>query len=663
MDKRQGKVSSKIDWNQFVQEPDIEVKSSFAATTQQNIILVHRNFERFVHNLKPQEYKYWLQNINLRVIEGFFRWYLENHAVVHQSGFLVFARYFRMYWCEEMGQIFDYDLRRRMTMLVCTTLTDEYELELGGKTQPSMNIDDLLYTTHHLVGITNVWFPTVRCRQQHSTLRKMMTSTSARPGTLVESSGYMRQNDALLWKDIELYMVKHPEHPTCKVLLMRVKHRLNKGRRNRGVAPVYTYTERNDNLGLCVIQDILEYAFLDNAFASQHIKSPRDIWLYTDIPGHRQSTPIHFKDSVKNIPILRRAVKDSEGNWITHPTKALTYARAQEDEIRTSRSAGFKEPGSLYKYRKGAAANLRHLDEHSRNQVMGHRRGGAFAYYVQIRDDTQSAFMETPARDALLKLSSNASLTRDASAPQELSKQEKINIELNPELKDLRRKCAELRRDIISKYHQIQKAKDSEQFQQLKHLQRQVRATRKRLSTQTMKVRYTEFFHTVGNQIIDHNFRGEPLKFEFNQNQVIPERTTIAQLEFKNRNADTVDDTELLEDRIKSLELRLQLHRLEIPKQLHTRISIDTAVSAELQAVAVTASLMCPVCLGRTSLHPRARTYQYARKDTLQKHFATHNLSRSFFSGRSCDIPDCNKSLHSLTQYKHHQATEHGIEL
>jgi hypothetical protein len=41
--------------------------------------------------------------------------------------------------------------------------------------------------------------------------------------------------------------------------------------------PVYTYTERNDNLGLYVIQDILIYAFLDNAFNSEHIKCPADI--------------------------------------------------------------------------------------------------------------------------------------------------------------------------------------------------------------------------------------------------------------------------------------------------------------------------------------------------------------------------------------------------
>ena len=63
-----------------------------------------------------------------------------------------------------------------------------------------------------------------------------MTSTTAHPGTLVVSSGYMRKGkDTLKWKDIELFMVKHPEELSCQTLLMRVRHRLNKGKRNQGV--------------------------------------------------------------------------------------------------------------------------------------------------------------------------------------------------------------------------------------------------------------------------------------------------------------------------------------------------------------------------------------------------------------------------------------------
>lgn len=73
-------------------------------------------------------------------------------------------------------------------------------------------------------------------------------------------------------------------------------------------------------------------------------------------------------------------MKDPEGRWITHPTCALAYKKAQEDEIATSRSDRSREPGSLYEYHKGAAVNLRHLDEHSKNIIMGHSQSHTFAY-------------------------------------------------------------------------------------------------------------------------------------------------------------------------------------------------------------------------------------------------------------------------------------------
>ncbi|KAL4870886.1 hypothetical protein BDV12DRAFT_195076 [Aspergillus spectabilis] len=330
------KKAATVDWNTFVREEDPEVDSTHAESTKIYMRAVKANFQKFTTQLKPADYYYWLQNITLRIIEGFLRWYLDNHNVEYQSAFLVFARYWRMFWCEEMDRQFDYDLRRRMTKLVCTTLTIEYELDLGGKSQPPVNIDDLLFATHHLVAVTKIQYPTARCLQQLSTLRKMMTSTSARPGTLVVSSGYMRKGkDALKWKDIELYMVKHPDEP-CQTLIMKVKHRLNKGKRNRGVPPVFIYTERNDNLALCVIQDIIEYAIVDGAFASEYIKEPRDVWKYTRVPHHRLSTPLHIAERVKETPIFRKAVKDSEGNWVTSPTQAWTYEDLRELEFAES---------------------------------------------------------------------------------------------------------------------------------------------------------------------------------------------------------------------------------------------------------------------------------------------------------------------------------------
>ncbi|KAJ5259692.1 hypothetical protein N7524_008754 [Penicillium chrysogenum] len=165
--------------------------------------------------------------------------------------------------------------------------------------------------------------------------------------------------------------------------------------------PKFIYTKRNNSLGLCVIHNILIYVFLDDAFASPYIKCPRDVWRLTKIPEYRQSTPIHFKESIGDIPVLRRAMRTDNRSW-----EQTTYEKAS-----------FPDKGSLYKYRKGVAVNLRHLDEHSRNAVIGHRKGGTFASYISVLDDTQSIYIGTPTRDPLLNLAIHTNLKRDASAP------------------------------------------------------------------------------------------------------------------------------------------------------------------------------------------------------------------------------------------------------
>lgn len=90
--------------------------------------------------------------------------------------------------------------------------------------------------------------------------------------------------------------------------------------------PKFIYTKRNNSLGLCVIHNILIYVFLDDAFASPYIKCPRDVWRLTKIPEYRQSTPIHFKESLGDIPVLRRAMRTDNRSWVTDPENALLYS-------------------------------------------------------------------------------------------------------------------------------------------------------------------------------------------------------------------------------------------------------------------------------------------------------------------------------------------------
>lgn len=204
---------------------------------------------------------------------------------------------------------------------------------------------------------------------------------------------------------------------------------------------------------------------------------------------------------------------------------------------------------------------------------MGHGRSHTFAYYGQVQDDTQSAFMGTPTRDALIKLATNSSLTGDPSVPQHLPDEKKQEIEQLTELTELKRKRDRLRHGLIAQYHQLHKARGTALYSEFERAQRQVRARRKKLHKAAKDEQHGNFFEHVGNRIVEGNYNGQPLTFEPDISHVVPERKALADLEFKNRDVDKISDAELLEDRIRSLEMRLALYQLEVPKTLQKCIN------------------------------------------------------------------------------------------
>lgn len=181
---------------------------------------------------------------------------------------------------------------------------------------------------------------------------------------------------------------------------------------------------------------------------------------------------------------------------------------------------------------------------------MGHQQSSIFAYYVSVRNDTQSAFMETLSRDALLKLACNSSLTQDASAPQDLTDPQKRFLENDQELNQLKWECQGLQNNLIAEFHQLNKARyaDARQYNIYHILQRKVKAWRKKIHDKVKEHVHNKFFENIRNHIIDQNYQGNPVKFELDMSHIQLERKELTELEFKNRDIDTIDDAELIED-------------------------------------------------------------------------------------------------------------------
>jgi hypothetical protein len=134
---------------------------------------------------------------------------------------------------------------------------------------------------------------------------------------------------------------------------------------------------------------------------------------------------------------------------------------------------------------------------------------------------------------------------------------------------------------------------------------------------------------------------------------------------------DKISDTELLKDHIQSLKMQLALYDLEVPKGLQKQINLHKPLPkmASYPEISDTlpleskSRLECLVCLGHPGLYPHARQYTYAHKDTLQRHFKTHNLKQKFPKGRLCDYPGYKELFYTLSKYKLYLHMVHKISL
>jgi len=157
-------------------------------------------------------------------------------------------------------------------------------------------------------------------------------------------------------------------------------------------------------------------------------------------------------------------------------------------------------------------------------------------------------FLETPSRDALIKLSSHSSLTRDPSAPQRANDQKMESVKSDPELLELTKQQKALHDDLISTYHKTGLAKGTSVHTEYLGLQRRVRAKRKQLEKRAADETYQEYFDNVGNQIIDANFQGKPLCFGPKHSTVlkaVEERKLGGGRKTRYDNRDTLFDAEM----------------------------------------------------------------------------------------------------------------------
>ena len=97
----------------------------------------------------------------------------------------------------------------------------------------SINVDDLYHLLIFLWTRDTHVYPVERQRVQQALITLLIALTTVRQGAIIESSSYYGTNEALLYRDVTLRLVRDPIEPSQTVLLMEVTIRLWKGYREK----------------------------------------------------------------------------------------------------------------------------------------------------------------------------------------------------------------------------------------------------------------------------------------------------------------------------------------------------------------------------------------------------------------------------------------------
>ncbi|OJD22154.1 hypothetical protein ACJ73_06498 [Blastomyces percursus] len=339
----------------------------------------------------------------------------------------------------------------------------------------------------------------------------MVAYTSSRPGALIESGCLRGSNDALCYKDIVLRVIPNPDQPVRHILGMEVSLLFMKGKRDKSAPTTYIFHERDDNLALCPISHFLALAPADGAFEAQGINSVEDVFRIR-VQAPRNSLQLRWKQSMLNVLIFCRAMHTTEGVRIS-PDRTLPYDTSNQYLQRLGRNAGFEYKLTPYCIRRGTANAV---DGMFVSQLpVNETRSWATCEQISLNGTIfrrkSSGMCSLPSLAVLLgnpiiSAVTRSSLTRDPRVPKELSDEQKIAIERDPQLVKLSDRQKSLSKLIKRKHGSIVKVKGTELHRQYTEIGDTIGAEKQSLYRAAFERMRDEFFATIDTIEIESSF-------------------------------------------------------------------------------------------------------------------------------------------------------------
>ncbi|KAJ9650093.1 hypothetical protein H2201_009318, partial [Coniosporium apollinis] len=168
---------------------------------------------------------------------------------------------------------------------------------------------------------------------------------------------------------------------------------------------------------------------------------------------------LRFKKEKEKQPIFRNVERTPDGIRVSD-SKALPYHKYRDHFVYLGRFAGFEHLLELYQVRRASGRNINSvLTPEERNQTMGHHGSTYEQFYMPdlIERDFQSIYFGTPSQDALIQSAARMGLSRDKRAPRELTDEQKLEVNNDPELVKLRKKRERCKKKIRDRgYYSIE---------------------------------------------------------------------------------------------------------------------------------------------------------------------------------------------------------------
>ena len=148
---------------------------------------------------------------------------------------------------------------------------------------------------------------------------------------------------------------------------------------------------------------------------------------------------------------------------------------------------------------------------------MGYCRAETFdkSYIRQIvGTDTQSAFLDKPSQNALMRVAGQMRLTQDPRVKTAIRSCPASDIERDARMQTLSKELAGLQLELRSKNSKIISVHGTPLGKEYQRVQNKIRSTKKRIERAWRAQSRRDHFATFGCREIDRQRRGEPIEYQ-----------------------------------------------------------------------------------------------------------------------------------------------------